>query len=436
MESSLSEIAYPLTFRQEISTHLGQYLEQRRWVELIGMKRVGISNFLRFFLYHKGVKRKYLPLDGKSLFIPVDLNDLIEREMFPFWRLTFKRIVDAVDASSVGEEVKTHISSLFLSCIQSGDLFLTFDGVRESLVNLVRVGLYPTIFFIRFDRIKDALTPEFLDNLWGIHEATGTKISYVFTSYRELSNLAPQIFQPQKLSTLTRSLYLKPGGKEDMGIIFSTLAERFGVKAPKEIEDFLLEIAGGHVQYLQIMTIIYHEIFQKKKEVTRDELMSVIESDERVSLQSEELWESLVAQEQEVLKKIVQSKEVTEEEKEKAMYLWNAGFVQGKGSIHSLFSSFFAKYIKTKVDKKNTPAEGVEFSKKEHLLFELLKKHVNEISDREEIVEIVWPEYKEYGVSDWSIDRLVARVRGKLHKQKSIYEIVTVRTRGYKLVTQ
>jgi len=39
----------------------------------------------------------------------------------------------------------------------------------------------------------------------------------------------------------------------------------------------------------------------------------------------------------------------------------------------------------------------------------------------------------EFGVSDWAIDRLVARVRVKLPQQNSPYEIVTVRTRGYKL---
>ncbi|MBI2025734.1 helix-turn-helix domain-containing protein, partial [Candidatus Kaiserbacteria bacterium] len=71
--------------------------------------------------------------------------------------------------------------------------------------------------------------------------------------------------------------------------------------------------------------------------------------------------------------------------------------------------------------------------KKEHLLYTLLDQHVNDICEREKIVETVWPEYSEFGVSDWAIDRLVARVRSKLKRQKSLYEIVTIRTRGYKL---
>jgi DNA-binding response OmpR family regulator len=46
----------------------------------------------------------------------------------------------------------------------------------------------------------------------------------------------------------------------------------------------------------------------------------------------------------------------------------------------------------------------------------------------------VWPEYEEFGVSDWTIDRLIARLRAKLKQQQSTYTIVTVKTRGYKLV--
>ena len=84
-----------------------------------------------------------------------------------------------------------------------------------------------------------------------------------------------------------------------------------------------------------------------------------------------------------------------------------------------------------KEDNKTGPV--IHLTRKEHLLFTLLESHIGNICEREEIIETVWPEYKELGVSDWAIDRLVARVRVKLKQQGSPYEIVTVRTRGYKL---
>src|SRR5690349_20100292 len=165
MDISITEMQYPLEFRQKDAKALGTFLQHRQSVQLIGMKRVGISNFLRFFLYHKDIRRQYLPGDGKNLFIPVDLNNLIEREIFPFWRLTFKRVVDAVEEAVVDNIIKQKINELFDTSIQTGDAFLTFDGLRSSLALLVKAQIYPTIFLIRFDRLVNAVTPEFLNNL-------------------------------------------------------------------------------------------------------------------------------------------------------------------------------------------------------------------------------------------------------------------------------
>ena len=98
MDRQIAEGYYPLTFRQEEAQQLGKYLQQRRSVNLIGMRRVGISNFLRFFLHHKDIVETHISFKQKHLFIPIDLNDLVEREIYPFWTLTLKRIVDACEA--------------------------------------------------------------------------------------------------------------------------------------------------------------------------------------------------------------------------------------------------------------------------------------------------------------------------------------------------
>jgi DNA-binding winged helix-turn-helix (wHTH) protein len=59
---------------------------------------------------------------------------------------------------------------------------------------------------------------------------------------------------------------------------------------------------------------------------------------------------------------------------------------------------------------------------------------MNDVCERERIIERVWPEAETFGVSDWAIDRLVARLRNKLKSQNAKEEIITVKTRGYKLI--
>lgn len=431
MDAQVIEASYPIRFRKETAEALGEHLQHQHSVELVGMKRVGINNFLRFFLFHEGIQKKYMPLDGKHFFILVDLNDLIEREVFPFWRLTFKRLADAVESSTLPDPVKKKIADLFVACIQSGDLFLTYDGVREALALLSKENVYPTLFLTRFDRLKDAVTPEFFNNLQSLKDATHQKLSYVFTSYRDLDTLVSGVFHRKEFSMFSHIMAIPPMLPEDRRVAFETLQERYGLLLDKNLLEAITELSGGHLQYLQLALLVLQEHIQKPK--TKEEVEKLLLSDERITLQSEELWESLTEKEKAVLVKLLEKQTINNDDRESAAYLWDVGMVVSDKKEEQLFSPLFAVFVLSQ-EKKSGKGNSIEFSKKEHLLFQYLQEHLNDICEREEIVDIVWPEYKEYGVSDWSIDRLVARVRGKLRKQKSMYEIVTIRTRGYKLI--
>src|SRR5437868_13662668 len=128
------EADYPITFREKTAEELGLHIKNRHSINIVGMRRVGISNFLRFFLNHPDIKSHYIEDGGDHLFIPVDLNDLVERDIYPFWILTFKRIVDAVENSQVADEEKQKIQNLFLDSIQYKDLFLLIDAIRTSVI--------------------------------------------------------------------------------------------------------------------------------------------------------------------------------------------------------------------------------------------------------------------------------------------------------------
>lgn len=426
MEHSVSEAGYPLQFREQDTKVLAEYLQHRYCVELVGMKRVGINNFLRFFLFHKHIEKK-------NVFIFVDLNDLVERELFAFWRLTLKRIADATDSYVEKKEVKQKISSIFLRTLQSRDTFLTYDGVKEALGLLVRAGYLPTIFFTRFDRLRDIVSLEFFDNLKSIRDAADQKVAYVFTSYRELSQLFPQVVENELLSRFLYTIYIKPLSQTDQKAMIDILLNKYLVKLPQEIKDMVLRISGGHAQYLHLFVLVSIEMLKKQQEITEKSFVKKLLYDERINFLSDELWDSLTRDEQEILKKIVAKKNISDEKKQSTQYLWDTGFVVEKNKTDTIFNQLFAAYIEKigQQQENNT----IEFSKKENALFQLLKHNLNAVCTREKIEESVWPEYKEYGVSDWTIDQLVARLRNKLERQKSHFEIVTIRTQGYKLVS-
>lgn len=433
MYSRVIEAIYPLAYRRNDATALGDHLRHRHSVTMIGMKRVGISNFLRFFFSHSSMRETYIQDSEKHIFIVVDLNDLIEREIFPFWTLTLKRIADTVERVEISVKRKKKIEAVFLKAIQLQDHFMTMDSVMQTLVMLVEWGYLPTLFMVHFDRIKNTVTPAFFDNLESLLNATGNKLSYVFTSYRSLDELSPEVFNKNPLPFYCENMYLKLARKEDMETIFTAYNNRYKLKLNPHIKKTLFEFVNGHIQYLQLSLLALQE--SPDEAFTSDRrLLELLISDERIVLQSEELWESLRDKEKGVLLKVLKSDAVSGNEKRDASYLWDTAIIQDKNGRPKIFSVLLKNYLEQSVAINTETQPSIHFSKKENLLFKLLEKNVKQICERELIVSIVWPEYGDTGISDWAIDRLVARVRTKLRVQKSKYEIKTIRTRGYQLV--
>ncbi len=437
METVNLEAEYPITFHEKEARELGQHLKSHHSVVLIGMKRVGISNFLRFFLYHKDIATTYIGDGKKHLFIHVDLNNLVEREIPAFWTLTLKRIVDSIENTDIPGNIKDDIESLFMDSIQSQDLFITIDSVRKSLMMLVEQNIEPTLFFVLFDRMQDAITVEFFANLQGIQDAVHDRLSYVFTSFRSLDVVSPQVFTRPSLVVFSHDSYIRPAKRADVEIVFETLRQQYDLAVSDELREWIFELVDGYMRYLHLALIHLNE--KKPTDFkTKEELFKSLLEDERIYFQSEELWESLSPQEQEVLVQIEKKQKVSEEKKKQAKYVWDTGFIfDGKGKWN-IFSPLFEHYVSEKVSGQKSEgivAGTVEFTKKEHLLFDYLKKNINDVCEREKIIEAVWPEVEALGVSDWAVDRLVARVRNKMKEQQSKYEIQTIKTRGYKLVS-
>ena len=111
------EATYPVEFREADAQRLGAELDHHDSVVLMGMKRVGISNFLRFFLNHPAIGSTYIKNDSTQLFIIVDLNDLVERDVYPFWTLVLTRIVDSIQKSGMPEAVKRESRRIFVKSI-------------------------------------------------------------------------------------------------------------------------------------------------------------------------------------------------------------------------------------------------------------------------------------------------------------------------------
>lgn len=433
MEFKVIEQTYPETFRSAVTKVLTEHINKRNSVVFVGMRRVGISNFLRFFLYHRRLRTK-LSRNSKHLYIPVDLNDLIERALASFWILTLKRVLDAVEASEFNPKTKKYIENLFLDGIQSKNTFLLIENIKKALNKIISEGVYPTIFFIRFDRISESASAEFFANLEGLKNSTDDKLSFVFTTSRGLNSVSPKVFSHTSLSLAESEIYLKPAQSEDLKIISESYIKRFGLRISPQTEDELIKLTGGYVQYLQLALIILSKPENNPSKIKK--LLETLLSDERIRLQSEELWEGLIENEQQILLMVLNNQPLSEKDLAGSKYLIDSGFLVSSKGRFKIFSEIFENFLKSKNGKDEKGNNGkIELSRKEHLLFSYLKQNLGEVCEREAIIEAVWPEEEALGVSDWAIDRLVARLRKKI-KEEGGFEIVTIKTRGFKLMSK
>jgi DNA-binding winged helix-turn-helix (wHTH) protein len=428
MNRHITETMYPLNFREEDCVVLGRNILHRHTTELVGMRRVGISNFLRFFLHRTDVVKKYVHPSQKHLFIPVDLNDLFEREISTFWRLTLKRIVDLINENADLTQFKDLANKKY-SQVQRNDIFDLVDTIRDLVKELVQNDFFPTIFFLRYDRLKDVLTEECFSNLQGMIDATNHKLAYVFTSYRELNTIRSDIFDKQSLLSFSHKMYLKPALDQDMEIILTSLQEKYSLNLSDELIKTILKHSTGHVQYLHLMIFLVNEHPTLLKKPSA-QFIEKIEKDERITLQSEELYEALTEKEKQILLHSLKENLSVEQEYKNAPYVFDTGYLQKNEKNLKIFNPFFEKYMNGYLKKPVTSSQA-NLTKKEQLLYELLKSHPNEICEREEIIRHVWAECSEIGVSDWAVDRLISRLRTKLNNMEPNASIKTVKTRGF-----
>lgn len=412
-------------FRRSDAVALKQLLDTRRSILIIGIKRVGISNFLRFLLFDTA-SQKNLQSYKSQLIVYLDLNKLVERDIYPFWTLLLKRLVEVCTPDRVGEEIAKEGRHLFNTAIQLKDLQVTVDNIRALIELLTKRHISLTLVLNRFDRLWDVASPALLSNLSSLRDLSDDTLAFICTSFRPLT-LFPKL-RGEQLGFMSEYYFLPAKGVDALSLV-DLHARQFNLKLTDTAAETVAKVSGGHAQYARIL--IGKKLLPREHE-KEEKFIERAGTDEEVQLLSEEIYKNLNEAEQSLLISIARQDFVSNTELEKSQYLTKTGMVQRTKTL-SIFSPMFEFYLK---HLGSSHTSTIEFTKKEKLLFAYLHKHEGIVCERDAIIEAVWPEQAESGVSDWAIDRLVARVRAKLKKQKSHFEIVTVITRGYKLISK
>jgi hypothetical protein len=270
---------------------------------------------------------------------------------------------------------------------------------------------------------------KFFDHLQGLKTTCAYKLSYVFTSYKKLYDLNSKIFDRNTLTSFSSKIYFKPAKPIDAQVILKMFLKKYKLNISDSLIDSIITLSGGHTHIMLILVIILSEL-DSKKISNEEEIKKIFLHDERFKLQADELIAHLNKKEIEIVKNIIINPKIKIETDN---YLRQSGFITlTNEDEYRIFSPLLRQYLSEhyfKVIINNNH----KFTHKENLLFSLLLQNIDQVVEREDIMENVWPEQETYEISDWSLDKLISRLRNKLKIQNSNFQLNTIKTRGFML---
>lgn len=400
-------------FRELEVNKLNEHIRYEHSVEMVGMKRVGLGDFLQYFL-------SLPPLSPGVLYVRVHMQELVERDLYSFWRLTYIRFVEAVDTWQ--KQHKTNLG-IKLPKKAGNDVFEVYHNVLKLVEELLKKKIHPVFFFIRFDRLINLFTPDFFDSLRALRAYGPPHPTLIFTSWRSLKDVhyENELIKRASLKSFVYTDYFLPAEKTDAASLLERYSSHYQVPFTTQEKELILTLTGHHAHYIKLCVLVAKEL--KTRSVK--ELERAIFTDERIEMQSEELYESLTRQEQLFLQNSSNAKTPP------PPYVLKTGIIGKNGRI---FSPIFERYIREFKRTFTLEAFMERLTKKEKLLFELLLENMYTVVEREQIMRHVWSEIEdEADVSDWTLDKLVARLREKIDLYRAPYTILTYKTRGFKL---
>ena len=256
----------------------------------------------------------------------------------------------------------------------------------------------------------DSLTEELKNGLFGDFKTLADfgikRILFFGTSrlpFNRLNCLVPQ----DNPSFMTNPIYFLPLNKNDCKRLVNFLPG--GKNTSKQALEQIFQLSGGHISLLWQL-------------LKTDHFDNPIQ-DEILQIHLKTIYDAYLPLQKSQLRSIASGKPI----KEVDPFLLKIGLVKESDGKHELFTPLLRDYINKYVQTK--------LPKKERVLFALLKKKLNKLVTKDEIIETVWGEMSD-GISDWSINSLIYRLRKSQTFRSSGFVIENDKSERYRLLKE
>jgi hypothetical protein len=424
---------------------------------VVGVSNTGKSYLLRA-LASGNARRALLgePL-GDDVFVYVDFNLMLEATEQGFYELILRCLIEELAQQAPEAQYLDRLREAYETLVAPPTAFQISLSFSEGLTTVCRgTSQNLVLLFDEFDEPFEQIEGRVFLNLRALKDKYRHRLGYVTATNRRLSNIRRgrdvdefvELFEP-----FTR--FLGPLDRHDVDQIITWVAAQEGYTFDDEDRSFLYHHADGHLGLqLAVCRALGEVTGEPVRDASQDWLIhrQVREQlDQELNVQGEcrKLWDDLTEAQQDTLMAVVGAEEDVDERALDS--LRKKGLVRMEKEL--LFSPVFEGFIRRQRLTRRRRHEGVRVDVEsgtvwvdsrqtstltdlEYRLLLLLYGRLNKICDKYQIVEEVWGEEYIDHVDDARIDKLLSRLRAKVEPEpRNPRYILTVRGRGYKLVT-
>ncbi len=447
----------PETLRREDSTYIMQRVTDGDCAAIVGISNTGKSHLLRTLASTTAAHEMLGTRTADLLFVYVDFNLMLEATEQGFYELILRCLMEELAQHDPGNQFTGRLQAAYETLVAPPSAFQISLSFSEGLTAVCQgTSRRLVLLFDEFDEPFEQIEGRVYLNLRALKDKYRQRLTYVTASDRRLSSIRRgrdvdefiELFGP-----FTR--FLGPLTASDVDSLITWVAEQESYTFDDEDRTFLHHHADGH---LGLLLAVCRALGEVTGEPVRDagqdwlihrQVREKLDNDLNVQGECRKLWEDLTEAQQDALMAVVGAEEDVEDRALESLRL--------KGVVHAgqelLLSPVFEGFVRRQRLTRRRRHEGVRVDVEsgtvwvdahqtptltdlEYRLLLLLYGRLNKICDKYQIVEAVWGEEYIDQVDDARIDKLLSRLRAKIEPEpREPRYIITVRGRGYKLVT-
>ena len=425
---------------------------------VVGVSNTGKSYLLRALARGK-VRHELLgkPPTRDDIFVYVDFNLMLEATEQGFYELILRCLMEELTQQDPAAQYLGRLQRAYETLVAPPSAFQISLSFSEGLTAVCRgTSQNLILLFDEFDEPFEQIEGRVFLNLRALKDKYRQRLSYVTATNRRLSNIRRgrdvdefvELFEPF-------TQFLGPLDRSDVGRIIDWVAAQEGYTFDDEDRGFLSHHADGH---LGLLLAVCRALGEVTGEPVRDagqdwlihrQVREQLEQEVNVQGECRKLWDDLTEAQQDALMAVVGAEEEVDERALDS--LRKKGLIREDKEL--LFSPVLEGFVRRQRLTRRRRREGVRvdvdsgtvwvdnrqtptLTDLEYRLLLLLYGRLNKICDKYQIVEAVWGEEYIDQVDDARIDKLLSRLRAKVEPEpRNPKYILTVRGRGYKLVT-